>query len=47
MEEIKQIMEILRGMQAELEATPPEKKAELMAKWDADARKAMAKYDST
>jgi hypothetical protein len=42
---MEQIMEILRGMQAELEATPPEKTAELMAKWDANAHKAMAKYD--
>jgi hypothetical protein len=30
-------MEILREMQAMLEATPPEKKAELMAKWTAMA----------
>jgi hypothetical protein len=31
------IMEILREMQAALEATPPEKKAELMAKWNSMA----------
>jgi hypothetical protein len=28
------IMKILREMQAALEATPPKKKAELMAKWN-------------
>jgi hypothetical protein len=31
------IMEILREMHAAVEATPPEKKAELMAKWNAMA----------
>jgi hypothetical protein len=39
-------MEILRTMQAELQATPPEMKAELIAKWDAATYRVMAKWDS-
>jgi hypothetical protein len=42
---MKEIMEILRTMQAELQATSPEMKAELIAKWDAAAHRVMAKWD--
>jgi hypothetical protein len=43
---LEEIMEILRTMQAELQATPPEMKAGLIAKWDAAANRVMARWDS-
>jgi hypothetical protein len=43
---MEEIMEILRTMQAELQATPPEMKAKLIAKWDAAVDRVMAKWDS-
>jgi hypothetical protein len=43
---MEEIMEILRTMQAELQATPPEMKAELIAEWDAATDRVMAKWDS-
>jgi hypothetical protein len=39
---MEEIIEILRTMQAELQATPPEMKAELIAKWDSRLPKVKA-----